>query len=33
MATVIVFVKCDKCAMTFRDSFDLKRHGIAHEAN
>jgi hypothetical protein len=28
---VIVFVKCEKAEMTFRDSYDLKRHAVAHE--
>lgn len=31
MTTLIVFLKCDKCELTFRDSYDLKRHAIAHE--
>jgi hypothetical protein len=29
--TVIVFVRCEQCEMTFRDGEQLKRHRVAHE--
>ena len=31
LTSVIVFVRCETCEMTFRDREHLKRHRIAHE--
>jgi uncharacterized C2H2 Zn-finger protein len=31
LSWLIVFVKCERCEMTFRNGEDLKRHRIAHE--